>query len=66
MRTKRLATTLLLAAALSAAALASTGCYRKVIRAEGIGNDALEPDRSEPTTTLIQDVGRALSGENKD
>ena len=44
--------------------LASAGCYRKVIRADGIGNEALEPDRGEPTTTITQDIGRALSGQN--
>ncbi|MEM9560378.1 MAG: hypothetical protein AAF995_08730 [Planctomycetota bacterium] len=39
-------------------------CYRKVIRADGIGNEALEPDRAGPTTTITQDIGRALSGQN--
>lgn len=64
MRTRRLATTLTLAALLALPVLALGGCYRKVIRAEGIGNEALEPDRAEPTTTITQDIGRALSGQN--
>ncbi len=43
----------------------STGCYRKVVGAKGIGSDGLAPRREQPTTNVIQDLGTAVRGEKK-
>ena len=44
---------------------ASTGCYRKVVGAKGIGSDELAPRREQPTTSVIQDLGTAVRGDQK-
>lgn len=59
---KRSARATLCVAALLACA-ASSGCYRKVVSAKGIGSDELAPRRSQPTTTVIQDLGDAVRGD---
>ncbi len=55
--------TILTAALLSIAA--TTGCYRKVVSAKGIGSDELAPRREQPTTNVIQDLGSAVRGEKQ-
>jgi hypothetical protein len=54
----------LLAATLLAVS-SSTGCYRKVVSAKGIGADELAPRREKPTTNVIEDLGDAVRGDQK-
>lgn len=44
---------------------ASSGCYRKVVSAKGIGADELAPRREKPTTNVIEDLGDAVRGDQK-
>lgn len=48
-RSKRILTTALL----GALTLTTTGCYREVVSAKGIGSDQHYPKRAEPSTTEI-------------
>ena len=48
-----------------AAVVALPGCYTKVVDAEGIGADETYPVREEPTTTVIEDIGKAIEGEDE-
>ncbi len=61
---KRTVRATLLAATLLAVS-SSTGCYRKVVSAKGIGADELAPRREKPTTNVIEDLGDAVRGDQK-
>ncbi len=42
------------------AAMAMSGCYKRVTRAKGLGSSELAPKISEPQTTFTQDIGNAI------
>ena len=54
----------LLLLALAAFAVAP-GCYTRVTDARGIGSDSVAPVRHKPSTTILEDIGNAVGGNDK-